>query len=267
MCDKKNNVLFTETEWLVLSPDFKLPDENQVLLKVPRQNNMYSFDLKNVVPTGVITNSRKVPVNTANQSSPRAAASTSTTGYVNIVANRPTVNGTKPSSNVFHKSHSAVRRNLKQRTTPKNCDLKETVNTVKVNNVTTAGTKAVVSVVQGNGENVVKTSACWIWRPTRNVIDHISNDSRSYMLKRFNYGNLKYTLKDQGIFDSGCSGHMMGNKSFLTDYQEIDRGFVAFGGSHKGGKVLGKGTIRNGKLDFDDVYFVKELKFNFFSVS
>nr|GEW74814.1 ribonuclease H-like domain-containing protein [Tanacetum cinerariifolium] len=51
MCDKKNNVLFTETGCLVLSLDFKLIDENQVLLKVPRQNNMYSFDQKNVVPS------------------------------------------------------------------------------------------------------------------------------------------------------------------------------------------------------------------------
>ncbi|GJV97845.1 putative ribonuclease H-like domain-containing protein [Tanacetum coccineum] len=49
MCDKKNSVLFTETECLVLSPDFKLRNESQVLLKVPRQNNMYSFDRKNVV--------------------------------------------------------------------------------------------------------------------------------------------------------------------------------------------------------------------------
>nr|GEX25751.1 ribonuclease H-like domain-containing protein [Tanacetum cinerariifolium] len=50
----KISVLFTETECFVLSPDFKLPDENQVLLKFPRQNNMYSFDLKNVVPSGGI---------------------------------------------------------------------------------------------------------------------------------------------------------------------------------------------------------------------
>ncbi|GJT44045.1 putative ribonuclease H-like domain-containing protein [Tanacetum coccineum] len=48
-------VLFTKTECLVLSPDFKLLDESQVLLKVPRQNNMYSFDLKNVVPSGGLT--------------------------------------------------------------------------------------------------------------------------------------------------------------------------------------------------------------------
>ncbi|GJV61262.1 putative ribonuclease H-like domain-containing protein [Tanacetum coccineum] len=52
MCDKKNKVLFTDTECLVLSPDFKLPDENQVLLRIPRQNNMYSFNLENIVPTG-----------------------------------------------------------------------------------------------------------------------------------------------------------------------------------------------------------------------
>ncbi|GKB23808.1 ribonuclease H-like domain-containing protein [Tanacetum coccineum] len=51
MCDKKNKVLFTDTKCLVLSPDFKLPDENQVLLRVPRQNNMYSFNLENIVPT------------------------------------------------------------------------------------------------------------------------------------------------------------------------------------------------------------------------
>ncbi|GKC59093.1 putative ribonuclease H-like domain-containing protein [Tanacetum coccineum] len=80
-------------------------------------------------------------------------------------------------------------------------------------------------------------------------------------------GNPQYTLHDQGIFDSRCSRHMTGNKSFLTDYQEIDGGFVVFGGSPKGGKITRKGKIRNGKLDFEDVYFVKELMFNIFSVS
>ncbi|GJR58133.1 putative ribonuclease H-like domain-containing protein [Tanacetum coccineum] len=55
MCDKKNSVLFTKTECLILSPGFKLPNENQVLLKVPRKNNMYSFDLKNVVPSKGLT--------------------------------------------------------------------------------------------------------------------------------------------------------------------------------------------------------------------
>ncbi|GKD67299.1 ribonuclease H-like domain-containing protein [Tanacetum coccineum] len=55
MCDKKNIVLFTETECHVLSLDFKLLDASQVLLRVPRQSNMYNFDLKNVVPFGDLT--------------------------------------------------------------------------------------------------------------------------------------------------------------------------------------------------------------------
>ncbi|GJR83583.1 putative ribonuclease H-like domain-containing protein [Tanacetum coccineum] len=50
MCHKKNYVLFTDTECLVLSPNFKLPDESQILLKIPRKDNMYSFDMKNIVP-------------------------------------------------------------------------------------------------------------------------------------------------------------------------------------------------------------------------
>nr|GEV93909.1 hypothetical protein [Tanacetum cinerariifolium] len=55
MCDKKNNVLFIDTECIVLSSDFKLPDENHVLLRVPRENNMYNVDLKNIIPLGDLT--------------------------------------------------------------------------------------------------------------------------------------------------------------------------------------------------------------------
>ncbi|GJW47725.1 putative ribonuclease H-like domain-containing protein [Tanacetum coccineum] len=55
MCDKKNYVLFTKTECLVLSPNFKLPDENQILLKIPRKDNMYSFDMKNIFPKESLT--------------------------------------------------------------------------------------------------------------------------------------------------------------------------------------------------------------------
>ncbi|GKA06974.1 putative ribonuclease H-like domain-containing protein [Tanacetum coccineum] len=55
MCDKKNYVLFTDTECLVLSPNFKLPDENQILLKVPRKDNMYIFYMKNIIPKESLT--------------------------------------------------------------------------------------------------------------------------------------------------------------------------------------------------------------------
>nr|GFA71421.1 retrovirus-related Pol polyprotein from transposon TNT 1-94 [Tanacetum cinerariifolium] len=58
-----------------------------------------------------------------------------------------------------------------------------------------------------------------------------------------------------------------GNMSYLSDFEELNGGYVAFGGYPKGGKISGKGNIKTCKLDFDDVYFVKELKFNLFSVS
>ncbi|GJQ91832.1 putative ribonuclease H-like domain-containing protein [Tanacetum coccineum] len=80
-------------------------------------------------------------------------------------------------------------------------------------------------------------------------------------------GNPQMDLQDQGVIDSGCSRHMTGNMSYLTDYEEIDGGYVAFGGNPKGGKITGRGTIKTGNLDFENVYFVRELKFNLFSVS
>nr|GEY05013.1 hypothetical protein [Tanacetum cinerariifolium] len=79
-------------------------------------------------------------------------------------------------------------------------------------------------------------------------------------------GNPQQALKDKDVIDSGFSRHMTGNISFLSDIKEIDGGYVAFGGNPKGGKISGKGKIKTGKLDFDDVYFVMELKFNLFSI-
>nr|GEX81619.1 putative ribonuclease H-like domain-containing protein [Tanacetum cinerariifolium] len=80
-------------------------------------------------------------------------------------------------------------------------------------------------------------------------------------------GNPQQALKDKCVIDSGCSRHMTGNISFLLDFEEINGGYVAFRGNPKGGKISGKGKIKTCKLDFDVVYFVKELKFNLFGVS
>nr|GFA63142.1 ribonuclease H-like domain-containing protein [Tanacetum cinerariifolium] len=55
VCLTKNSVLFTDTECLVLSFDIKLPDASQVLLRVPRENNMYNVNLKNIIPSGDLT--------------------------------------------------------------------------------------------------------------------------------------------------------------------------------------------------------------------
>ncbi|GJU87441.1 hypothetical protein Tco_1294987 [Tanacetum coccineum] len=55
--------------------------------------------------------------------------------------------------------------------------------------------------------------------------------------------------------------------SYLSDFKEFDGGYVTFGGGAIGGRITGKETLKTGKLDFEDVYFVKELQFNLFSVS
>nr|GFC14129.1 hypothetical protein [Tanacetum cinerariifolium] len=47
-------------------------------------------------------------------------------------------------------------------------------------------------------------------------------------------------LRDKGVIDSGCSRHMTGNMSYLSYFEELNRGYVTFGGNPKGGKITGK---------------------------
>nr|GEW71261.1 putative ribonuclease H-like domain-containing protein [Tanacetum cinerariifolium] len=108
--------------------------------------------------------------------------------------------------------------------------------------------------------------------PTRRHINRspslkASNSPPIFTAVQAPMGNPQHALQDKGVIDSGCSRHMTGNMSYLSDFDDINVGYVAFGGNPKGGKIFGKGKIRTGKLDFDDVYFVKELKFNLFSIS
>ncbi|GJU88417.1 putative ribonuclease H-like domain-containing protein [Tanacetum coccineum] len=196
---------------------------------------------RNMVPKAVLMRSGLVSLNTARP--------------VNTAQTRTTVNSARPMTNVFNKAHSTVKRPIHKNTTFKNSNFNQRVNTVKDKNVNAARPKAVVNAVRpkavlnavkGNQVNVVKASACWVWKPKTKVIDHVSkHNSASTILKR----------------------HMTGNMSYLTDYEEIDGGYVAFGGNLKGEKIIGRCTIKTGNLDFKNVYFVRELKFNLFSVS
>nr|GEZ69042.1 ribonuclease H-like domain-containing protein [Tanacetum cinerariifolium] len=85
------------------------------------------------------------------------------------------------------------------------------------------------------------------------------------------FGDLNKTLlkkgniDDKGYWDSGCSRHMTCNISYLSEYEPYDGGYVSFGQGER--KITGKGIIKTGKLEFKNVYFVKELKYNLFSVS
>ncbi|GJV60243.1 uncharacterized mitochondrial protein-like protein [Tanacetum coccineum] len=57
-------------------------------------------------------------------------------------------------------------------------------------------------------------------------------------------------LKDKGVINSGCFRHMTGNRSYFINYEEINGGFVAFGGSTKGGKITWNGLSRKPALSF-----------------
>nr|GEW25062.1 ribonuclease H-like domain-containing protein [Tanacetum cinerariifolium] len=98
-------------------------------------------------------------------------------------------------------------------------------------------------------------------------VHHVAPMVSAVQGKQGTWGNPQQALKDKGVIDSGCSRHMTGNMSYLSDFKELNGGYVAFGGNLKGGKITCKGKIKTRKLDFDVVYFVKELKFNLFSVS
>nr|GEV42500.1 hypothetical protein [Tanacetum cinerariifolium] len=85
------------------------------------------------------------------------------------------------------------------------------------------------------------------------------------MYRNISKGNPQNNIDDKGYWDSGCSLHMTGNISYLSEYEPYDGGYVSFG--YGGGKITSKGIIKTGKLEFENVYFLKELKHNLFSVS
>ncbi|GJU54112.1 uncharacterized mitochondrial protein-like protein [Tanacetum coccineum] len=130
---------------------------------------------------------------------------------------KTTVNAFRSMSYLSKKAHSTIKRPIHKNTTFKNSNFNQRVNTVKDKNVNADRPKTVVNTA----------------RPKAVV----------------NVGNPQIDLQDKGIIDSGCSRHMKGNMSYLIDYEEIDRGYVAFGGSPKGGKITEKCTIKTATKD------------------
>ncbi|GJS87945.1 hypothetical protein Tco_0770581 [Tanacetum coccineum] len=129
--------------------------------RVNHQNKFtHPHPKRNFVPTTVVTKSGQALVNAAKQSSPRAAASISTDRHVNTDAPRPKVNDALSIKYSHFKAHSPVRRPFNQKSAVKTNNINEKINTPKVNNITTAGPKAVVSTTEGKRENVVKSSTC-----------------------------------------------------------------------------------------------------------
>ncbi|GJS65772.1 hypothetical protein Tco_0680336 [Tanacetum coccineum] len=219
----------------------------------PVWNNMQRLNHQNkFVPKAVLTKTGIFPVNAARQNPSSQAAETSTARKVDTA--RPIVNEIRL-RNTFYKSHSPIRRPFNKSTAPKANFTNHKVNTVR---------DKIVSAVRGYRETAVKASAGCNWRLKRHYWNKVSKyNSGSNSNKN---DDPQKALKNKGIVDSGCSRHMTRNKAYLVEYQDYNGGPVAFGGSK--GYISGKGKIKTGKLDFEDVCFVKELHhFNVFSVS
>ncbi|GJZ33873.1 hypothetical protein Tco_0579309, partial [Tanacetum coccineum] len=118
---------------------------------------------RNMVPKAVLIRSGLVSLTTARP--------------INTAQPKTTVNSARQMTNVFNKAHLTVRRPINNKTTTKNSNFNQKVNTARP--------KAVLNAVKGNQE--------------------------------------------KGVIDIGCSRHMTGNMSYLTDFEEIDGGYVAFG--------------------------------------
>nr|GEU95657.1 hypothetical protein [Tanacetum cinerariifolium] len=157
---------------------------------------------RNFVPTAVATKSGQVLVNAAKQNS---TASTSTARpKVNTAALRPNVNA----KSSYFKSHFLKRRHFNQRSAAITNTFLRKTNTAKGKNVTTAGPKVVVNAAEGNKENIVKSLACWIWRPKGNLIDHTSKDNfklldESQVLLKVPRQNNMYSFDLKNVVSSG----------------------------------------------------------------
>ncbi|GKC13949.1 hypothetical protein Tco_1010731 [Tanacetum coccineum] len=149
---------------------------------------------------------------------------------VNNAHPKTTVYSARPMSHFSKSVKSTVKRPYQIRTTLTNKNFSQKVNTTK-RKFYTARPKAVNTA-----------------RPNSAVVNVV----------RANQGHPQ--KEDQGYVDGGCSRHMTRNMSYLSKFKEFDGGYVTFGGGGaKGWKITGKGTLKTSKLDFENVYFVKEL--------
>ncbi|GJX50397.1 hypothetical protein Tco_0277242 [Tanacetum coccineum] len=141
-----------------------------------------------MVPRTFLTNFGPISLNTARP--------------VNTVQSRTAVNNAGPMKNIIDNAYSTARSTFNKITATNNSNFTKKVNIVKGTRVNIARPKAVLSAIKENKGNVVKASACWVWRPKHKVLD---------------YGNSQQDLKDKGVIDSGCSYQHAKKQPYLTD--------------------------------------------------
>ncbi|GKB59247.1 putative ribonuclease H-like domain-containing protein, partial [Tanacetum coccineum] len=182
---------------------------------------------RNIVPRAVLMKTGLKTFNTART--------------LNTAHPKSIVFSAKPMSCFTKIAQSTVRRPFQTKTTLSNKRFTHKVDTAKAQAINTARPQAVNTA----RPKIVKTA-----RPNSAVV---------------NVG--KPQQDDTGFVDSGCSRHMSGNIAYLSNFKEFDGGYVTFEGGAHGGRISGKEILKTDSLDFEDVYFVNELKFNLFSVS
>nr|GFB78266.1 ribonuclease H-like domain-containing protein [Tanacetum cinerariifolium] len=174
-------------------------------------------------------NHSKFPLHKVSTAVPSKSQLVLTTAVRTVSVAKPKFSKTRPSITLYavSKSKSPLRRPFTRHPSSKPSTSPPRVTTVK---------PSAVSAAQINHGK-------WVWRPKCLVLDHdLRITSASMTLKRFDYndGNPQQALKDKGIIDSGCSRHMIGNMSYLSNFEELNGGYVAFGGNTKGGKITSK---------------------------
>ncbi|GJW12669.1 hypothetical protein Tco_1578496 [Tanacetum coccineum] len=190
------------------------------------------------------------------------------TGRTNINSVRPKVNAVSSNINTV-RSRQPVPHKTSNSLSPKRPqmnqinqrrDFSKSYSSVRRPFAKSTAQMAHSNAVMGSWGSAVKTSASYNWRNSRPNFNY--NSGPTFIRTEHPLKN----MVDRGIFDSGCSGHMTGNKDQLEDFEEFNGGSATFGGSK--GYISGKGKIRVCNLDFDSVSFVKELgHFNLFSIS
>ncbi|GJR36109.1 putative ribonuclease H-like domain-containing protein [Tanacetum coccineum] len=200
--------------------------------KFPKAHKTYGS--KSILMNTLKTVKNARPVNTVrsvNTSRPFSTARAFNTVRPSYTAHpKSTVLCARPKTHFQNQAQSTIQRpfykktTLTKRSNNQNINTgRQTVNTVRPN----------VNTVKTRGFNVVKPSACWVWRPIK--------------------PNGASLLNDKGFVDSGCSRHMSGNIAHLLDFKDFDGGYVTFGGGANGGRITGKCTIKTDKLNFEDL--------------
>nr|GFA91338.1 putative ribonuclease H-like domain-containing protein [Tanacetum cinerariifolium] len=152
-------------------------------------------------------NHSKFPLHKISAAAPPKSHLVFTVAARTVSAVKPKFSKTRPNIAPYamSKSKSPLRRPFIQHPSPK-----PSISPLRVN----AAKPSVVSAAQNNHGK-------WVWRPKSLVLDH---DLRTT-------SNPQQALKDKGVIDSGCSRHIIGNMSYLSDFEELNRGYVAFGGN------------------------------------